>query len=68
MIYALEYKQLFIPREEMTKNRTCQSFRWKQYALSEDEKALKEIMGLKKDPWNWRIEPLACNYAGGVNH
>ena len=68
MIYALEYKQLFIPREEMTKNRTCQSFRWKQYALSEDEKALKTIMESKKDPWNWRIELLACNHAGGDAH
>lgn len=31
-MYALEYKQLYIPREALTKNRTCQSYRWKQYA------------------------------------
>ena len=34
-MYALEYKQLYIPREALTKNRTCQSYRWKQYAVCE---------------------------------
>lgn len=59
MVYSLEYKQLFIPKEEMTKNRTFQSYRWKQYAVSESKKELEKIIGLKKDPWNWRIETLA---------
>lgn len=34
-MYALEYKQLYIPREALTKNRTCQSYRLKQYAVCE---------------------------------
>lgn len=31
-MYALEYKQLYIPREALTKNRCFQGYRWKQYA------------------------------------
>ena len=43
-MYALEYKQLYIPREEMTKNRTFQGYRWKQYAVCEEQEPLKQIM------------------------
>ena len=32
-MYALEYKQLYIPRESQTKNRTFQGYRWKQCAV-----------------------------------
>ena len=34
-MYALEYKQLYIPREALTKNRCFQGYRWKQYAVCE---------------------------------
>ena len=40
-MYVLEYKSLYIPREEMTKNRTFQSYRWKQYAMCEERGPLE---------------------------
>lgn len=46
-MFALEYKQLFIPREELTKNRSFQGYRWKQYAL------LSEFMGLRKTKFGY---------------
>lgn len=58
-MYILEYKQLYIPREELTKNRTFQSYRWKQYAMCEDREPLAQIMRAQKRPENWRISKLA---------
>ena len=58
-MYALEYKQLYIPREEMTKNRTFQGYRWKQYAVCEEQEPLKQIMRAQEKPENWRISKLA---------
>lgn len=49
-MYALEYKQLYIPREALTKNRTCQSYRWKQYAVCEEREPLEQIKATKKRP------------------
>ena len=45
-MYALEYKQLYIPREALTKNRTCQSYRWKQYAVCEEREPLEQIKAI----------------------
>ena len=42
-MYVLEYKQLHIVREEQTKNRTCQSYRWKQAAICESREPLEAI-------------------------
>lgn len=58
-MYILEYKQLYIPREELTKNRTFQSYRWKQYAMCEEKEPLEHIMRAQKRPENWRISKLA---------
>ena len=58
-MYALEYKVLYIVKTELTKNRTCQSYRWKQVAICEERKPLDEIIGAKAHPQDWRVEPLA---------
>ena len=57
-MYALEYKELYIVPEPMTKNRTCQSYRWKQAAICEDKETLEAIRATKKHPEDWRVEPL----------
>lgn len=54
-MYSLEYKILYIPNEELTKNRTYQGYRWKQYAVCEDRDPLEAIIGSQKNPANWRI-------------
>ena len=60
-MYALEYKQLYIPREELTKNRTFQGYRWKQYAVCEERGPLERIMAAQKRPEDWRVVPLAAD-------
>lgn len=60
-MYVLEYKALYIPREAMTKNRTFQGYRWKQYAVCEDREPLKQIMDEQERPENWRISRLAVS-------
>lgn len=54
-MYVLEYKQLFIPREELTKNRSFQGYRWKQYALCAEKEPLERIRSEQKRPENWRV-------------
>lgn len=49
-MYALEYKQLYIPREALTKNRCFQGYRWKQYAVCEEREPLEQIKATKKRP------------------
>lgn len=58
-MYVLEYKSLYIPHEELTKNRTFQSYRWKQYAMCEERGPLEQIRAAQKRPEEWRIIPLA---------
>jgi hypothetical protein len=41
-IKSLEVKEPYIVQTEMLKNRTHQSYRWVELALSEDEKQLEE--------------------------
>ena len=62
MMFALEYKELYIVQEAMTKNRTCQSYRWKQYAISEDKDALEAIRATQKRPDDWRIIKMAFSH------
>ena len=57
-MYLLEYKQLYIAKTELTKNRTCQSYRWKQYAICEEREPLEQIKNVQKRPWDWRIIKL----------
>ena len=37
----LEYAEPYIIQEPMLKNRTCQTYRWKQLAMSDDLKELE---------------------------
>lgn len=59
-MFSLEYQQLYIPREEMTKNRTFQGFRWKQYAVCEEREPLERLKASQKEPDKWRIIQLAA--------
>lgn len=54
-MYILEYKQLYIVQTELTKNRTCQSYRWKQVAICEERNPLQEIIDTQRDKTKWRI-------------
>lgn len=58
-MFVLEYKQMHIVQTEMTKNRTCQSYRWKQYAMCEYKEPLEEILMMQQRPEDWRITELA---------
>ena len=55
-MFVLEYKQLHIVKEPLTKNCTCQSYRWKQYAMCEEREPLEEILNNQKYKISWRIE------------
>lgn len=42
MKYILYRKELYIVKEPLTKNRTCQTWRGKQVAMSDDREALEQ--------------------------
>lgn len=55
-MYRLEYKEPYIVKTAMLKNRTHQSYRWKTIAMSEDLKALRRYKENKNnDLVNYRI-------------
>ena len=54
-MYVLEYKQLFIPREELTKNRSFQGYRWKQYAVCAEKEPLERFLAEQKRQEDWRV-------------
>lgn len=54
-MFMLEYKQLYIVPESKRKNRTCQSYRWKQLAMCEEEKPLQDYIDNQSDQTNYRI-------------
>lgn len=60
-MYALEYKQLYIVPASQTKNRTCQSYRWKQAAICEDAAPLEAIRSTKSHPDEWRVVPMGSS-------
>jgi hypothetical protein len=39
-MFMLEHKEPYIVKTELTKNRTCQSYRWKQVAMCESPEPL----------------------------
>lgn len=43
--YMLERAEMYILPSELTKNRICQTIRWKQVAMSDDLDQLKSVMG-----------------------
>lgn len=52
--YALEVKEFYIVKTELTKNRTHQSYRWKEIAIGKTREALEQFM-LGRDIRNTRI-------------
>lgn len=60
-MYILCYKELYIVKEELTKNRTCQTWRGKQLAMCAEKQPLQDW--IDKQPQNIRnlyyIEPTA---------
>lgn len=57
-MYVLEYKQLYIVPTAQTKNKTCQSYRWRQAAICEDAAPLEAIRSTKSCPDEWRVVPM----------
>ena len=55
-MYILYRKELYIVKEELTKNRTCQTWRGKQIAMCEEEKPLQEWIRSQKDQDSYYIE------------
>lgn len=55
-MYILYRKELYIVKEELTKNRTCQTWRGKQIAMCEEEKPLQEWVRSQKDQDSYYIE------------
>lgn len=42
--YVLEYKEPYIVKTELTKNRTHQTYGWKQLAVAEDKEDLEPYL------------------------
>ena len=57
-MFVLEYKELYIVPEPLRKNRCCQSYRWKQYAIADDRETLQKIIDRKERPEDWHIEEI----------
>lgn len=56
-MFVLSYKVPHIVKTEMLKNRTHQTYRWKQYALSKSREALEEVIkDFQDDRLEWKIE------------
>jgi hypothetical protein len=47
-MYMLERAELYIVPEPLTKNRTCQTTRWKQVAMCEEKGPLIEMKRINK--------------------
>lgn len=65
-MFVLEYKELYIVPEPLTKNRTCQSYRWKQHYMCEAREPLQEIIENQERPDEWRI--VEYGFAKGGNN
>ena len=57
-MYALYYKELYITKEPLTKNRTCQTWRGKQLAICEAKEPLQDYINNQKRPEKFYIEKL----------
>jgi hypothetical protein len=49
----LEFAEFHIVKTALTKNRTCQTYRWKQRAKSESLEVLEKIMEENERIVNW---------------
>ena len=55
-MFMLERAELYIVPEPLTKNRTCQSIRWKQVAMCEKKEPLLEYKRANETPsWKLRV-------------
>ena len=43
--YMLEYAEFYIIPEPILKNRTCQTYRWKQMVMSDELEPLEKMLG-----------------------
>lgn len=57
-IFALYYKELYIVKEPLTKNCTCQSWRVKQLAICEEIEPLKNYINNQNDKDKYFIEKM----------
>lgn len=57
-MYALYYKELYIVKEQLTKNRTCQTWRGKQIAICEEIEPLQEMIDRENHKDRFYIEKL----------
>lgn len=55
-MYILYHKELYVVKEELTRNRTCQSWRGKQLAMCKDMEPLQEYINAQRDPERYYIE------------
>ena len=55
-MFILYYKESYIVKEPMTKNRTCQTWRGKQIAMCEEETPLLDYIRQQKEPKKYYIE------------
>ena len=42
-MYILERRRMYIVPEALTKNRTCQSYRWEQVCMCSDRSVLEDV-------------------------
>ncbi|MCD7805462.1 MAG: hypothetical protein LUH03_10055 [Oscillospiraceae bacterium] len=64
-MFVLEYKQIYIVPTELTKNRTCQTYRWKQMAICEEREPLEKIRAQETRPEDWRVVPMGDSVVQG---
>ena len=55
-MYILYYKGLYIVKEPMRKNCTCQTYRNKQIAMCEEEKPLQDYIDRQRNKNRFFIE------------
>lgn len=55
-MYILYYKELYIVKEPLTKNRTCQTYRGKQIAMCEEKEPLENMIAKSRYPELYYIE------------
>ncbi len=55
-MYILYYKELYIVKEPMRKNCTCQTYRNKQIAMCEEEKPLQDYIDRQRNKNRFFIE------------
>lgn len=55
-MYILYFKELYIVKEPLTKNRTLQTWRSKQIAMCEEKEPLENMIANSKYPKRYYIE------------